>query len=131
MVKGKLVFTKLIQDSQDLGSDDEHMVSRVFFSIELGEEVHRGLYANVKQTVGTNYETAPLEVSFPQGYKGPLSYSVFRQQVESYYRDAFGSSGRVVHFGPGAGSIRMRNNIVQATKVVDIEVDDHTVPSGW
>ena len=86
MLKGKLVFTRVIQDSQDYGSDDEHMVSRVFFDLEVGGDVRRGLYADVKQTVGTSYETAPLEVSFPQGYKGPLDCGVFRSHVETYYR---------------------------------------------
>lgn len=127
MVKGKLVFTKVIQDSQDFGSDDEHMVSRVFFDLEVRGEIHRGLYVDVKQTVGTDYETAPLEVSFPRGYKGPLDYGVFRQHVESYYREAFGSSGRAIN----VPSARMRNNTSTSTKVVDIEVDDHTEPSGW
>ena len=30
-----VTFHKLIQDSQEFGSDDEHMVSRAFFKIEV------------------------------------------------------------------------------------------------
>jgi hypothetical protein len=130
MVKGKLIFTKIVQDSQEYGSDDGHMVSRVFFSVELGEKIHKGLYTNIKQTVGSNYETAPLEVSFSRGYKGPLDYGVFREHVERYYRDSFGLSGRMIRMGPGV-NLRMRNNIVLMTRVIDIEVDDRRKPSGW
>jgi len=38
MSKAKIIFYKCVQDSQDYGSDDEHMVSRVFFNLEIGEE---------------------------------------------------------------------------------------------
>jgi hypothetical protein len=131
MLKGKLVFTRVIQDSQDYGSDDKHMVSRVFFDLEVGGDVRRGLYADVKQTVGTSYETAPLEVSFPRHYKGPLDYGVFRSHVETYYREGFGSRGQGFRLGPGEKNIRMRNNSYVSTKVVDIEVDDHREPWGW
>ena len=34
MAKVKITFHKCIQDSQEYGSNDEHMVSRIFFSIE-------------------------------------------------------------------------------------------------
>lgn len=131
MVKGKLVFTHIIQDSQDVGSDDEHMVSRVFVDIEVGGKVQRGLEVSIKQAVDSSYEGADIEVGFPRGYKGPLSYNVFREHVERYYRDSFGASGRAVHFGPDTTGLRMRDNLVRMTKVVDIEVDDHEEPSGW
>jgi hypothetical protein len=36
-VKAKVTFRKLIQDSQEYGSNDEHLVSRVFFDLEIGE----------------------------------------------------------------------------------------------
>ena len=131
MVKGKLVFTKIIQDSQDYGSDDDHMISRVFFDLEARGLVYRDLYADVKQTVGTDYETAPLEVSFPRGYKGPLDYAAFREHVETYYRGAFGSTGGGIRFGPGVANIRMRDNTYISTKVVYFEVDPNREPSGW
>jgi len=65
MVPAKISFRELIQDSQDYGSDDEHMVSRVFFDFEIEGSVHSNLYADVKQPVGSSFETAPLEVSRP------------------------------------------------------------------
>ena len=68
----KVKFNSLLQDSQDLGSDDEHMVSRVFFDLEFRGETFIGLHADVKQTVGARFESAPLEVSKPDGYHGPF-----------------------------------------------------------
>jgi hypothetical protein len=130
MIKGKLVFIRVIQDSQEYGSDDEHMVSRVFFDLEVGGEVHRGLYSDVKQTVGESYETAPLEVSLPRGYKGSLGYGGFRQHIETYYREAFGSSAKGIRFEPGAKG-RMWGNLYVSTKVVNIEVDEKMDPSAW
>jgi len=38
MSKAKVIFHQCIQDSQEYGSDDEHMVSRIFFILEIGEE---------------------------------------------------------------------------------------------
>lgn len=130
MIKGKLAFSRILQVSQELGSNDEHMVSRVFFDLLVGQEAHRDLYADIKQTVGTSYETAPLEVSFPQGFRGRLSYDQFRRHVEAYYRRAIGSTGMGIHVSGGA-SITMRNNNFAFPMVVDIEVDENTEPSGW
>ena len=130
MVKGKLAFTRIHQGSQELGTDDEHMVSRVFFDLLVGKEEQRGLYADVKQSAGARFETAPLEVSFPRGFKGRLNYGQFRQLVEDYYRRAVGSSGMGIRVGGGA-SVVMRNNIFAFPMVVDIEVDENTEPSGW
>ena len=79
-------FKSCIQDSQDYGSNDEHMVSRVF--LDLGTE--NGLYSNltvdIKQTVGEKFDTGPLEVAKPRGYDGHLNYAPFREAVEEYYR---------------------------------------------
>ena len=33
----RVTFYKCIQDSQDYGSDDEHMVSRIFFFLEIAD----------------------------------------------------------------------------------------------
>jgi hypothetical protein len=130
MPNGKLVFTKIVQDSQDYGSNDEHMVSRVFFDIVVGEEILRGLYADVKQTIGARFESAPLEVSLPESLQGRIDYSSFRQHVEDYYRDSIGARGRGIHIGGGA-NIRMMNNTFIIQKTIDIDVNDRTDGSGW
>ena len=70
MTKAKIHFHQCIQDSQELGSDNEYMVSRVFFSIELPDKRIDDLCANIKQTVGSEFENSPLEVGPPQNLKG-------------------------------------------------------------
>ena len=72
-----VIFTKCVQDSQDYGSDDEHMVSRVFFDIQIDGEVHRDLHCDIKQVVGSSYETGDIEVGRPAGYRAPFNYTAF------------------------------------------------------
>ena len=84
-------FKELIQDSQNYGSDDEHMVSRVLFDLQVGEKRYPGAYANIRQKVGA---PAPglLEVSPPAGYAGPFDNRKFKTEVEGYFRSIVGSS---------------------------------------
>ena len=81
-----VTFHKLIQDSQEFGSDDEPMVSRVFFTIEVEGESYPDLYCDLKQTVGSDFESGPIEVGTPKGakYSGPFKYDAFRDAVEDF-----------------------------------------------
>jgi hypothetical protein len=116
-----MTLTEIVQGSQDYGSDDEHMVSRVFFDLEIEDHRYPGLHVDVKQTVGSSFETAPLEVSAPAGYHGPMNHDALRQAVEGYYRDHIGGAGR--GFGlAGSTSVRMRNNRVVSRVQVQFEV---------
>lgn len=121
MATAKLQLHKLIQDSQDFGSDDEHMISRVFFDLEIDGKKFEGLYANIKQMVGSSFESAPLEVSSPANYKGPFNYDAFRNIVEDYYRSLVGASGSSIHI-VGASSVRMRNNTFVRPLSTEFEV---------
>ena len=105
----KIHFEKLIQDSQDYGSDNEHMVSRVFFCLEIQGTRHEGLCANIKQSVGSSFESSPLEISSPENYEGPFNYERYRERVETYYRSLVGVRGRGIRITDGS-SVRMRNN---------------------
>src|ERR1019366_798822 len=116
MPHAKIIFRKLIQDSQEYGSDDEYMVSRVFFDLEFDGETKRGLSANVKQPVGSSFETSPLEVSGPVNHKGPFNMQCFQQAAERYYRGLVGSQGHMIRIS-GATNIRMRNNRYQQNAV--------------
>ena len=102
-------FQRLVQDSQDYGSDDEHMVSRVFFALEVDGTVYENLYTDVKQIVGSSFESAPLEVSKPIGYKGPFDHSAFSSAIEQYYRSLVGAGGHGIRI-TGGGNIRLHNN---------------------
>ena len=75
-------FVSCVQGSQEYGSTDQHMVSRVFFWLAVGGRRHDNLHVDVKQVAGGDYEKDPLEVSRPYGYDGPFNYEAFRDEVE-------------------------------------------------
>ena len=127
MKKAKVTFYKCIQDSQDFGSDDEHMVSRVFFTLETNVEKYSDLYVDIKQTVGSSFETGSIEVSPPRGYEGPFNYNKFRDGVEKYYRDLVGSQGSGIHIA-GGGNIRMYGNILEKKATIEFEVSSTHSP---
>ncbi len=119
-----ITFFRCVQDSQEAGSDDEHMISRLFYTLEIdGNEF--SLYADIKQTVGSDYETAPLEVSFSVDYKGSFNYECFRQCAEKYYRSLVGSSVSGIRI-QGGGNIRMKNNTFEQTFKCECEVTDRS-----
>jgi len=121
-------FHKIIQDSQDYGSDDEHMVSRVFLSLEAADERFDNLTVDVKQSVGEAFESGPLEVSRPKGYHGRFNYAAFRVLVESYFRSQVGSAGRGIRIA-GASNVRMRNNTFHSEQVAEFEYAEGA--PGW
>jgi hypothetical protein len=66
MDKLELIFSKIMQDSQVYGSNNEHMISRIFFSLD-GKEYE----CNVRQPYGENFsfENDPIEVETPDELK--------------------------------------------------------------
>jgi hypothetical protein len=118
--KALLIFNTIIQDSQEFGSSNQHMVSRVFFDLRIGADLHTGLAADVKQRVGDDHEHAPLDVSMPQSLAGSISYEDFRDFVERYYRDSFTPPTSSYGFGPGT-RIRIMHNVVNRRSVEEIE----------
>ncbi len=121
MATATITLHKLIQDSQDYGSDDEHMVSRVFFDLTIDGKKYEGLYADVKQPVGGSFESSALEVSSPANYKGPFNHEAFRGIVEQYYRGLVGASGSGIHIS-GGSNIRMRNNTFVRSVTAEFQV---------
>lgn len=122
MRKIRIEFTKCIQDDQEAGSNDESMISRVFFTMHVDGSAVGDFYCDLKQIVGSDYHTSPLEVRLPTGrYKGPFDYEVFRAGVEKYYRSAFGASGTGVGFPDNARQIRMRNNTIVKQEAIEFQ----------
>ena len=73
MPKVTVNFTRCVQDSQEYGSTDDHMVSRVFFTIETeGRSVP--CYADLRQTVGSDYLKGDIEVAPPKTQKDEKPY---------------------------------------------------------
>jgi hypothetical protein len=123
MAKMSVHFQKVIQDSQEFGSDDEHMVSRVFFDLLLdGKRIHEG-YVNIKQTVGSDFATGLIEVYPIEGYEGPMDFQRFQKVVTMYFRDLIGSKGSAINFGDNVRNLRMQNNTFITPRIFHFEVD--------
>lgn len=101
-------FKELIQDSQNYGSDDGHMVSRVFFDLQVDDKRYPGAYANIKQKVGA-VASDSIEVSPPAGYAGPFDHQKFQAEVERYFRSVIGNSRSSNRPGQSAKSLRIRD----------------------
>ncbi len=122
MSKAKITFHQCNQNSQEYGSDDEHMGSRVFFTLEIGEDKFEKLYADLKQTVGADYENGPIEVGPPQGYDGPFNHEAFRDYAERYYRSCVGSEGTGIRIEKGSENISMENIIHVKEMICEFEI---------
>jgi len=128
-MKAKVTFDRCVQDSQEYGSDDEHMVSRVFLTLEVGGRQFEGLEVDIKQAAGSSFETGTIEVGPLRGYNGPFNYTAFRDEVETYYRELVGAKGKGIQMGPGTSNARMRNNTFITSKTVEFDVPDSQ--AGW
>ena len=100
---------KCIQDSQEYGSTDEHMVSRVFYSIDVDGVSKGDDYSDIKQIVGSAYSSDNMEVSRPHEYRGPYDHHIFSDELAGYFSRLVNSSGSMISLG-GATNVRMRNN---------------------
>jgi hypothetical protein len=128
MPTAKVLFTHLIQDSQEYGSDGEHMVSRAFFDLDIDGTAHSGLYCDIKQAVGSSFESGPLDVSTPVGYSGPFNHQAFSEIAERYYRSLVGGAGHGIRIS-GGSNIRMTNNRFNAPMQAEFAVD--ATGGGW
>jgi hypothetical protein len=104
------------------------MISRAFFTLEYEGQTFPNLYAEIKQPVGSDFETTPLEISRPSGYDGPFNYEAFRAVLEMYYRSLVGRTGSGIHI-QGGGNIRMRDNTFIQHTIAEFEVS--TSNTGW
>jgi hypothetical protein len=85
--KAKITFRMCVHDSLEYGSDDEHVVSRVFFILEIKDKRYGGLYVDIKHAAGSELESEQLEVGKPVGYEGPFNDKAFQDAVKKYYRN--------------------------------------------
>jgi hypothetical protein len=127
MTKIKAVFHSCTQDSQELGSN-QHMVSRLFLSIIVEGKSTDNLHVDIKQTVGADYASGPLEVGNVTGYRGPFNHAEFQRAAEAYYRKMVGASGGMIRVVGGSG-VRMRNNIFMVE--MSFEFEGSETAGGW
>ncbi len=108
MATMRVNFASCVHDSVDYGSDDQYIVSRVFFGIGCEGLRYSGLHADIKHPVDSDLETDPLEITLPHGYDGPISSAGFRGAVGQYYRMLVGDGRVGIH--TGNGNFRMRDH---------------------
>lgn len=125
MAIAKVTFKQINQNIQEYKTDDEHMWSMISFDLEINGQKYTYLSVLVKQTIGSDFDTAPLEVGPPQGYGGAFNHDAFRVEVEKYYRGLIGTEGTGIHMEDGS-NIMMYNNIFVQEKVVEFEVEGGT-----
>ena len=123
MIKAMILFHKCLQNAQEYGSNDEFMVSRIFFSLQLPDKRIDNLHVDIKLAVGDKYEGGGIEVGNPQGYSGPFNHSAFRSAVEKYYRRLVGSTASGIHIS-GGSNIRMYNNWFHIPMTSEIEINE-------
>ncbi len=123
MSRMRVFFHRCHQDSQDFGSDTEHMVSRIFFSIEANGERRDGLHVDIKQAVGSPFEAKSIEVGFPANYKGPFDHNAFRKAIGEYYLLLVGPKGAAIRFAEGTHSLRMSDNIIIHEAITEFDAD--------
>ena len=119
---GKLIFERVLQNSQELGTDNEHLVSRIFYYLVIPDGEIKGIYSDVKLSPGAEFSSDPLEVTMPKALEGIVGYNVLRREVEKYYRDNVGATGRNIRISPGATGIVMMDNTLVMRKEVEVEL---------
>jgi hypothetical protein len=120
-------FNMCIQISQEIGTESEHMLSKILFTLSIDGKSLGSFSVDVKQTVGGNYENDAIEVmGLPKELNGKINYQAFRDAVERYYRNIVGANAHCFHVGKGA-SISMTNNVINSNMPFEFSVDTSTV----
>ena len=112
----RVKLTKCIQNSQEAGTDEAHMISRVFYEIVLNGNKQGSFYSDIRQPVGAASDADDLEVTPPGGYKGPLNHERFAKGIRNYYHRLVGSSPQ------GSGSSSRNKTFVMASEF-EFDVD--------
>ncbi len=118
----KVNFSSCVHDSVDYGSDDQHIVWRVFFSIWCEGLRYSGLHADIKHPLHGDLETDPLEIALPHGYDGPISPEGFRRATAVYYRTLLGRGGTGNQ--SEKGNTRMRDSTFLLPRSFEFPVAD-------
>lgn len=133
-VEGTIHLRELLQDAQEFGSDDEFMVSRVFFDLEVDTRMFRGLYADLKQVVGSQFEDEAIQVTGPVGYTGPhpVNQKSFQDAVRRYFLRFIGPNGTSGILLVNSKNIRMRDNRFALPVSEPIDIDRlNPLGGGW
>ena len=89
MAIATVTFRRCLVNTPEAGSDEGHVGSRVFFDLNVEGREFVDVHVDVR---AAREGDAPLCVTTPQGYDGPLNLQVFQGLVEFYYRQVAGGS---------------------------------------
>jgi hypothetical protein len=104
----ELEIYQCIQDSQEYGSDNDHMVSRIFFTLDGIKHA-----CNIRQEYGSKSSLSALqvEVEIPAELSGKINKAEFQEAVQFYYNRLIGSGGSGIYLGEDVTNVRMMDNI--------------------
>ena len=112
MAVATVTFRRCVVNTAEAGSGETQIGSRVFFDLNVEGKDFVDVYADVRVNREGN---APLSVTPPQGYDGPLNLQVFHGLVEFYYRQAAGG-------GSDGLGLRLHDWVIEQEMVVQFEV---------
>ena len=112
MAVATMTFRRCLLNASEAGGDEGHVGSRVFFDLKIEGREFVDVYADVR---ADREGDAPLSVTPPRGYDGPLNLQVFQGLIEFYYRQAAGG-------GPDGLGLRLRDWAIEQEMVVQFEV---------
>jgi hypothetical protein len=75
----EIVFEACVQDAPEYGSDEEGMVSRVFFWIKRPNAPPGDFWTDLRSAAGDKF--ADMRISVPADYMGPMAHADVRQRV--------------------------------------------------
>ena len=87
----RVKLKRCIQNSQEAGSNDSHMISRVFHEMVVNGNKQGSFYSDITQPVGSEYVAEDLEVTAPNGHKGAFDQARFAKGIRNYYQRIAGS----------------------------------------
>lgn len=111
----------LLQNSQDYGTNDDHLVSVVRYEIVLDGQPQGSFESLVRQSAGGDRADI-LEVGLPPGYGGPIDHQALSRCIESYFRSQVGAEGRGIRIT--GGSAIMRDNRLVSAATCSFEVTE-------
>ena len=127
MPKVRVAFHKVLQNTQNYHSFDkkvDHMVSTLFFSLEVDGRHYQDLRVEIRQPFGTDLKSEPVEVAKPVGsYVGPWNHAAFRDLCEKCYRKGVGAKGSGIRI-TGGKDVRMWDNVIGVTFSGEFEVPE-------
>ena len=122
MPNATVTFRRCVVNAPELGCDEQHVGSRIYFDLDVEGKQFFDLYTDIRQTIGWAAEGESLEVTPPIGYSGPLNFPIFEGLVGFYFRHVIGAQGFM--FGSKATTMRFVGYVLEQEMKVQCEIDE-------